>query len=169
MNIKDITQPKYIAGSTSTDDRGTLSFVNNFFLDGLKRFYIIENHQDQFIRAYHGHQNEWKVFIPLVGSFLVLWRDLILDANGKVDFQQFATENKPKGQQVLSERSPGALVLPGGYLNGTMNLTPGAKLLVLSSSTIEESKTDDYRAAYEDVLCKESNFFNLEDFSIPRR
>lgn len=156
MNIKDITQLKLIAGAIATDDRGSLSFVNNLFLDGLKRFYIIENHDLQFIRAWHGHEHEWKVFIPLVGSWIVACHSFEVSASKTV------MERGEEGRYVLSEKNPSALVVPGGYMNGSMNLTEGAKLLVMSSSTLEESKMDDYRVPYFNSSMNWQSSFNIQ-------
>lgn len=157
MNIKDITQLKLIAGAVATDDRGSLSFVNNLFLDGLKRFYIIENHDLHFTRAWHGHKNEWKVFIPLVGSWIVACHAFDISPANTV------VEKAEEGKRfVLSEKNPSALVVPGGYMNGTMNLTQGAKILVMSSSTLEESKNDDYRVPYLSSSFNWQSSFNIQ-------
>ena len=50
---------------------------------------------------------------------------------------------------VLSATSPSALYIPAGYANGFMTLSTDAKLLVFSSTTVEESQGDDYRFAYD--------------------
>jgi dTDP-4-dehydrorhamnose 3,5-epimerase len=46
---------------------------------------------------------------------------------------------------ILSADSPRALFIPSGFANGFKTLTSDAKLLFLSSSTLEESSNDDYR------------------------
>ena len=50
--------PIIITGNTSLDDRGVVKFINDFKFDNIKRFYIVKNHQQNFIRAWHGHKNE---------------------------------------------------------------------------------------------------------------
>lgn len=126
-------EPILIKGGLASDDRGSLSFINNFSLLGFKRFYIIENN-NQLIRAWHGHRHESKVFIPIIGS----WKVVLLNLE---------TEEL-NGTYVLSDKSPAALFVPGGFYNGTMNLTNGARLLVLSNASLDESKDDDIRKEY---------------------
>lgn len=128
-------EPMLIKGGLASDDRGSLSFVNNFSLLGFKRFYIIENN-NQLIRAWHGHRHESKVFIPIIGS----WKVVLLN----LDTEEL------NGTYVLSDKNPAALFVPGGFYNGTMNLTDGARLLVLSNASLEESKNDDIRKVYID-------------------
>ena len=63
--------PWVISGGTAVDDRGSVTFVNDFDFSGVKRFYQVQNHRRGFIRAWHGHQKEAKyVYVP-VGSALV--------------------------------------------------------------------------------------------------
>jgi dTDP-4-dehydrorhamnose 3,5-epimerase len=139
------TEPTIIKGGTAVDDRGTLIFANDFNFSGIKRFYIIENHNVNFVRAWHGHKVEAKYLVPIKGSFVV-------GAVAIDNWDKPSTDLKPF-RAVLSETTPSILAIPPGYANGLMNLTPGAKLLVLSATTIEESKGDDYRfpARYWDI------------------
>lgn len=44
---------KIIPGDLAVDDRGKLIFVNDFDFNNIKRFYIVENHKQNFIRAWH--------------------------------------------------------------------------------------------------------------------
>ena len=46
---------KYIEGDSFIDERGKLSFVNNFKLKNVNRFYQVENHKKNYVRAWHGH------------------------------------------------------------------------------------------------------------------
>jgi len=46
---------------------------------------------------------------------------------------------------VLSEHKPGILFIPPGYANGMMTLSLGTKLLIFSSSTVQDSTQDDFR------------------------
>ena len=54
-----------------TDDRGVLSFCNEFNLSKFKRFYVIKNFHTNFIRAWHAHKKEDKAFMITKGSFQV--------------------------------------------------------------------------------------------------
>jgi dTDP-4-dehydrorhamnose 3,5-epimerase len=123
------------------DDRGALSFINDIEGFKVQRLYVIENHKNEFIRAWHGHEKEEKIFFPISGSFL-------LGAVKVEDFLNPTAAEVPR-RFILSSQSPGAVYVPGGYANGLMNLTPDAKILVLSNSTLEESKKDDFRFSFD--------------------
>jgi len=49
-----------IPGGIAVDDRGTLTFANDFNFYGVKRFYQVQNFSTSTIRAFHGHLNEAK-------------------------------------------------------------------------------------------------------------
>ena len=49
-------------GENFTDLRGNLRCVNNFNFKNIKRFYQINNHKINFVRAWHGHRKENKYF-----------------------------------------------------------------------------------------------------------
>ncbi len=46
---------------------------------------------------------------------------------------------------ILSSRKPCLLEIPAGYANGFKALEPGTKVMFFSTSTLEDSKGDDYR------------------------
>ena len=137
----DATTPTLIQGGKSIDDRGSLSFNNEVVLSSFQRFYAIENHKQGFIRAWHGHLKESKLFVPLKGSFLVAAVPLDHPINPSKDNEIYKT--------VLSESGAKSLFIPKGYANGFMNLSADAVLLVFSSSTLEESKDDDFRFNFD--------------------
>jgi len=133
-------EPKLVDGKKFYDDRGSLLFVNELVLNNYKRFYVVENHSKGFIRAWHGHLKEAKVFLAIEGSFLV-------GAVHITDPHNPSRETKVL-RTVLNSDAPQALLIPPGYANGLMSLSESAKLLVLSSSSLEESQGDDYRFPY---------------------
>lgn len=53
-----IEEPRIIKGGIAIDNRGTLSFVNDFNFETakIKRFYHVTNHDKSIIRAWHGHK-----------------------------------------------------------------------------------------------------------------
>ena len=122
-----------IQGGLFADDRGHLRFVNDFDFKDVKRFYQVENHAKNFIRAWHGHNKEGKyVYVPK-GSALVG------AVNMKTD-EIFKT--------TLSSQSPAVLFVPPGYANGFKTLEEGTIVMFFSTSTLEESKGDDIRFDY---------------------
>jgi dTDP-4-dehydrorhamnose 3,5-epimerase len=128
---------RLIAGASHYDDRGALSFVNDFDFARVKRFYMVENHVAGFVRAWHGHRFEEKYVYVVQGAALV--------AAVKID----DWENPPIPEKidrfVLSGHKPAMLHIPAGYANGFKSLTPDMKIIFYSTSSIEESMKDDVR------------------------
>lgn len=120
-----------IKGGLAVDDRGRLTFVNDFDFKGVKRFYMVENHSKGFIRAWHGHKNEAKYVLVTSGAAIVAYVPIV---------RRFAPE-----RVVLSADNPAILYIPPGHYNGFKTLTDDTKLMFFSTSTIEESKQDDIR------------------------
>ena len=52
--------PVLFSGDVAVDDRGEVSFVNDFDFEGVKRFYTVKNHRRGFVRAWHAHRREAK-------------------------------------------------------------------------------------------------------------
>ncbi|MFN3697845.1 MAG: WxcM-like domain-containing protein [Pseudobdellovibrio sp.] len=131
------TEPTLIKGGLAVDDRGSLRFINDFKFEGVKRFYLIENHKVDFVRAWHGHKKEGKYFMVTSGSFLC--------GAVKIDNWENPSADLKVNRMVLSAQSPAILAIPPGYANGLMSLEPGSKLMVFSSTTLDESLNDDIR------------------------
>jgi dTDP-4-dehydrorhamnose 3,5-epimerase len=70
MKTQEINQ---ISGNIAIDDRGSLRFINDFNFEGVKRFYQVQNHCKNFIRAWHGHIKEAKyVYLALFQCLQIL-------------------------------------------------------------------------------------------------
>lgn len=132
-----------LEGNVFVDDRGNVRFVNDFDFDNVKRFYQVENHERGFIRAWHGHRKESKyVYVPK-GS---IWVGVI-DMDDPTNIKRY----------VLSDKSPKILYIPAGKYNGFQTLEENSIVMFFSTTTLEESKGDDYRLPYE-----EFEIFNKE-------
>lgn len=134
MNKKELT---LIKGGLAVDDRGSVSFVNDFDFEDVKRFYMVENHKQNFVRAWHAHKKEAKYVQVVKGSALI--------CAVKIDNWESPSPNLKIEKFVLSEKSPSVLFIPQGYANGFMSLSEDAKLVFYSTSTLEESLGDDFR------------------------
>ena len=132
-----INEFSQVAGGKAFDDRGSLTFINDLDLSKFKRFYIVENHARGFVRAWHGHKKEAKAVVVVSGSALV--------AAVKVDNWESPSKDLKVERVVLSAEKPAALLIPAGYANGFMTLTESAKVMFLSTSSLEESAGDDFR------------------------
>jgi len=130
---------EFLAGGLAVDDRGRLTFCNDFDLmaAGIRRYYIVDNHDARFIRAWHAHKRETKYVNLLAGAAVV--------AAVKVDDWERPSVGLDVQRFVLSSDRPGLLRIPGGFAHGTMSLVPGTKVMFLSTSTLKESADDDYR------------------------
>ena len=129
-----ISEFSQIPGGKAFDDRGSLTFINDLDLTMFKRFYIVENHSKGFVRAWHGHKKEAKAVVVVSGSALV--------AAVKVDNWDSPSKDLKVERVVLSAEKPTALLIPAGYANGFMTLTESAKVMFLSTSSLEESAGD---------------------------
>lgn len=137
MSVRDSATPVIVDGGLGVDDRGQVAFVNGFDFDGVKRFYVVSNHSQGFIRAWHGHRHEAKYVTVVDGAALV--------CAVKVDDWERPDTGAAVHRYVLSASKPSVLFIPAGYANGFMSLTQGAKLVFFSTSTVEESRNDDIR------------------------
>ncbi len=132
-----------ISGGLFADDRGYLRFVNDFDFAQVKRFYQVENHSKNFIRAWHGHRKEGKyVYVPK-GSALV----------GAVNL-----DSEEIFKTTLTSQSPCVLYIPPGYANGFKTLEENTILMFFSTSTLDESKGDDIRFDYDKWNIWEENY-----------
>jgi len=132
-----LTEPVLIDGGIAIDDRGQLIFANDFRLDEYKRFYLIKNHEARFVRAWHGHKLEAKAIIVVEGAAVV--------GAVKVDNWTTPSSDLVPHRVVLSSKKPTVFLIPAGFANGIMSLTPTTLIAVFSSSTVEDSRGDDYR------------------------
>jgi dTDP-4-dehydrorhamnose 3,5-epimerase-like enzyme len=132
-----MVEPRLIRGALAADDRGEVSFVNDFDFAGVKRFYLVSNHAAGFVRAWHGHRREAKYVTVVQGTMLI--------ACVLIDNWEKPSPDLPVQRFVLSARTPAVLFIPAGYANGNMSLTADAKAMFFSTSSLDESKGDDIR------------------------
>ncbi len=126
-----------IEGGIAVDDRGSLNFANDFSFYGVKRFYQVHNFSTSTIRAFHGHLNEAKYIYVAKGSAIV--------AAVKLDDIKSPSKNQEVNRYILSDRHPQILFIPPKYANGFRPLEEDTRILFFSTSSLEESKGDDYR------------------------
>lgn len=130
-------EPRLIEGALAVDDRGTVSFVNEFDLAPVRRFYVVSNHRQGFVRAWHAHRHERKYVTVLRGAALVCCVP--------IDDWDNPSPDQPVSRFVLSELRPSVVEIPEGYANGFMSLTEDASVVFFASSTLEETREDDVR------------------------
>ena len=134
IGMKDL---QIIPGGIAVDDRGCLSFANDFNFYGVKRFYQVQNFSTSTIRAFHGHLKEAKYVFVAKGSAIV--------AAVKLDNIKSPSKNQKVNRFILSDKNPQVLLIPPKYANGFKPLEEDTRILFFSTSSLEESKGDDYR------------------------
>lgn len=132
-----MNKPTLIPGGIAIDDRGSVSFVNDFDFKNVKRFYAVANHRQGFVRAWHGHKKEAKYVLVTSGAALV--------GAVKIDNWEKPASTLEPEKYVLAASKPALLFIPAGYANGFKSLTKDTKIMFFSTSTLEESKGDDFR------------------------
>ena len=137
--------PQLIEGDLAVDDRGIVSFINDFDFAGVKRFYVVANHRKGFVRAWHAHRKEAKYVTVLQGAAVI----------GAVYVDDWEKPSRDEEVQrfILSSDKPSVLFIPAGYANGFMTLSDDALVVFFSTATLEESHGDDvrYEAHYWDI------------------
>ena len=134
-------QVTYFQANVAVDDRGMLQFCNDFDMSAVKRFYVVSNHQSQFVRAWHAHKIERKFAYVVSGSALF--------CIVQIDDWEKPDPNLKVQRQTLSDAQPGGLEIPGGFAHGFKTLVPDTKVIFFSSSTLRESAEDDFRYPYD--------------------
>lgn len=132
-----LEKPMLFSGNFKSDFRGKVYFNNNIVLSKIKRFYIVENKRAKFIRAWHGHKYEAKFIICLRGRARI----------SAVKIQNYKIPSKKIKPQFwdIGQTKPDVVFIPPGYANGSMSLTKDMKLIVFSTSSLNQSLKDDHR------------------------
>jgi len=133
----ELNKPFIINGDLSVDDRGELAFVNQFNMKSVKRFYMVSNHKQGFIRAWHAHKNESKYVFIVDGSALI--------STVQIDDWVNPSSDLTVEKFVLSAKKPSVLYIPSGHANGFKTLSIDTKIIFFSTSTLKDSIVDDYR------------------------
>lgn len=129
------------SGNIRTDARGQVGFVNDFDFKDVKRFYQIENTNTDIIRAFHGHKIETKYVYVVSGS--------ILFCAAYIDNFKSPSKNAIVERHILTGKNPQVIYIPPHFANGFKTLETNTKVIFYSTSSLEDSKADDYRIPYD--------------------
>ena len=132
-----MTEIKSIQGGIFTDDRGRISFVNDFVMDQVRRFYMIRQTDPSVVRAWHAHQHEKKFFYVLKGSFTL--------AFVKVDNWEQPSADLEVEIFHVSDRESRVLCIPEGYANAIKAAEPDSLLIVFSNKVLADAESDSWR------------------------
>jgi dTDP-4-dehydrorhamnose 3,5-epimerase-like enzyme len=129
-------KPSLIAGGKHSDERGTLTFLNDFNLQWVKRMYFVENANTDLLRGWRGHQIEQRWFYAVAGQITIRLVEIDNWANPNPALDQLSYQ--------LTVAANAVLHVPPGYASSLKALTQDAKLLVLGDYELEHAKNDDY-------------------------
>lgn len=130
------TEPSIIKGNSFSDDRGKITFNNEFNAVEVKRIYFIENHNLDFIRGWQGHQIEQRWFICVKGAFEIKVIKIDNLENPSNDLQALVYQINADNSDVLH--------VPKGYITCIQALEDESKLMAMSDYLLGEIK-DEYR------------------------
>ncbi|MBO6185072.1 MAG: WxcM-like domain-containing protein [Chryseobacterium sp.] len=125
-----------ITGSRHQDERGIITYNNDFDASQIKRIYTIENHSTDFIRGWQGHKIEQRWFSCMKGSFeiSVIVVDNFTNPSKYLIIQKY----------LLTDDVLTYLHIPSGCITAIQAKEEGSKLLVLADYGLGEIN-DEYR------------------------
>jgi len=129
--------PRLIIGQQHQDERGTVTFFNDFDMTPVKRQYSIVPADALIVRAWQGHAVENKWFQVGTGKFLV--RLIRLEA------MQNQIHSPDIFEFFLSAMNNTVLHIPGGFSNGFQSLEKNSLLKVYSDMSLSEALNDEFR------------------------
>lgn len=136
--MSEAKRPRVIEVPLHIDDRGSVYGAFDKMNEvQIKRTYVVENHQSEFVRAWHGHQVA-DTYIHVISGVAKIAAVNMLNHNDIT-------------VATLSAHKPALFYIPGGFYNGAQNLVQGTKLLVYSTLTMEEVKADNFRLKWDDI------------------
>lgn len=132
--------PKYLEGKKHKDERGIITYNNDFEASQIKRIYTIENHSTDFIRGWQGHKIEQRWFACMKGCFEI---SLIVVDNFTNPSKDLIIQKYLLTDDVLTY-----LHIPSGCITAIQAKEEGSKLLVLADYRLGEIN-DEYRYSLE--------------------
>lgn len=126
-----------VKGTTKSDRRGSVTFINDFTFRKIKRFYVVENVDTSIIRGFHGHMKEAKY------TFVVSGRALLCTVY--LDHPFHPSKINRVERFTLSSEQPTILYIPPRHANGFRALKKNTKIIFFSTLSLKDSLKDDYR------------------------
>lgn len=123
-------------GKRHQDERGIITYNNDFDTSQVKRMYTLENHSTDFIRGWQGHKIEQRWFACMRGSFEI---SVI-----KIDDFAHPSKDLTIEKYTLTDDMLTYLHIPSGYITAIQSQKKGSKLLVLADYGLGEIN-DEYR------------------------
>ncbi|UWY28625.1 WxcM-like domain-containing protein [Flavobacterium sp. TR2] len=128
-------EPKIIQGGKFSDQRGSISYVNDFNFTDIERFYIITNSKENPVRAWQGHKLDAKNFYCLSGAFNIYFL--------KIDNWENPSKDLTIETVYVSESDSKIVHIPAGYANAIESLEENSKLISFSTLPLSNVSDDD--------------------------
>lgn len=125
-----------LEGKRHRDERGLITFNNEFDASQIKRIYTIENRSVDFVRGWQGHKIEQRWFASMNGSFEI---SVI-----EVDNFENPSKNVTIQKYRLNDKTLSYLHVPAGCITAIQALENQSKLLVLADHALGEVQ-DEFR------------------------
>lgn len=116
---------------------GSISSVNGFDAEDIRRFYLIQHPDTSVIRGWNAHKFERKWFYCIKGAFTL--------ALVKIDRWDNPSDNLEPEIFYLSAGKSRIIAAPAGYASCMRADLPDSILMVLSDKTIAESAQDSWK------------------------
>jgi dTDP-4-dehydrorhamnose 3,5-epimerase-like enzyme len=123
-------------GGRFEDQRGVVTFNNEWDISAVKRIYTVENRDTAFVRGWQGHKIERRWFCCMKGRFEI--------AVVKVDNFEAPNPSLPIDKYILTDQEMSYLSVPPGCMTAIKALDLNSKLLVMSDFRLGEVQ-DEYR------------------------
>lgn len=134
-----VPSPQFLEGKKHQDERGIITYNNDFDASEVKRIYTIENNSTDLIRGWQGHKMEQRWFSAIKGSFKIQILSIAYFEKGLKDLQPYCFVLKADQMDILH--------VPAGFVSSVQALEEGAKLLVLADYKVGEVD-DEFRFEY---------------------
>jgi len=127
---------KVISGGHHVDARGEVTFVNEFDMSQVKRFYRIKHFDTETIRGWRAHKIEQRWFHVFNGTFMV---KLV-----KIDNWENPSSNLDQHKFILKATDISVFHIPVGYASSLQAMEENSEMIVFADYPIEHAKNDDY-------------------------
>lgn len=127
---------KIINGGIHTDERGTITFINDFDMQLVKRFYRIKHYDIHTTRGWRGHRIEQRWFHVNIGAFRI---KLIA-----IDDWNSPDPTLRQKEIMLRAEENSVLHIPAGYASAIQATVANSEITVFADYGIDHAQHDDY-------------------------
>lgn len=136
MNSNQFVEiPKLLRGDIYDDFRGKIFHNNQFDFSPIKRSYIIENIDINYLRGWKGHKIENRWFICVKGRISIKSSSITMLENKESCFKEF----------ILDEGNFDILYVPKGFATLIQQKKPKSKIMVFSDYKLGVSNDENWR------------------------